>query len=129
MVATPINYETVLQIVYQLPARQRFALIHDVLKSLEPTSAKKPALPHALGLLATAVAAPTDEMIQAWRDEQWQKHDFWENRSISELAQFQAVTPIKNIDELCTGAWPADESLEEFLTTIRNDMGKNLRRT
>ena len=69
MTAIPVNYETVLQLVYQLPARQRFALIHDVLKSLEPMSAKGPTLPRALGLLATEADAPTDEEVDAWLDE------------------------------------------------------------
>lgn len=69
MTAIPVNYETVLQLVYQLPARQRFALIHDVLKSLEPTPAKEPTLSRALGLLATEADAPTDETVDAWLDE------------------------------------------------------------
>lgn len=69
MTATPINYETVLHLVYQLPARQRFTLIHDVLKSLEPESTKQPTLPRALGLLVTANDAPTDGEVEAWLDE------------------------------------------------------------
>lgn len=69
MTAIPVDYETVLQIVYQLPARQRFALIHDVLKSLEPTPAKRSTLSRALGLLATEASAPTDEEVEAWLDE------------------------------------------------------------
>lgn len=118
MTAMPVTYEAVLQIVYQLPARQRFALIHDVLKSLEPTPAKKPTLSQALGLLATEVNAPTDEEIDAWLDEERMEQFFWADQSISELAQIQGVAPIETIDDLRTNAWPADESIDEFLTTI-----------
>lgn len=70
MTTIPVNYETVLQLIYQLPTRQRFALIHDVLKSLEPTSAKEPTLSRALGLLATEAGAPADEEVDAWIEEQ-----------------------------------------------------------
>jgi len=50
--------------------KQWFALIHDVLKSLEPTPAKEPTLSRALGLLATEAGAPTDEEVGAWVEEQ-----------------------------------------------------------
>jgi hypothetical protein len=64
-------------------------------------------------------------MIEKWIDERkvlllTMKHDFWANHAISELARSQGVAPIENIDELCADTWPADELVDEFLTTIRS---------
>ena len=71
MTTFPVDYSTILQLIYQLPVRQRFALVHDVLQSLEPPALKRqPTLPHALGLLATAEDVPTDEQVARWLDEQ-----------------------------------------------------------
>ncbi len=111
MVAMPITYEALLDLVYQLPPRQRFALLHDVLKSLESTSLKQPILPYASDILAnTADTSLNEQQLMA---------EFWASQSIGELAQAQQVMPIKHIDELCTDGWPAGESIDEFLTTIR----------
>lgn len=64
------DYDMILQLVNQLPVRQRFALVHHVLNTLEsqPTQ-KEPTLPRALGLLATRDDAPSDEKIDRWLDE------------------------------------------------------------
>lgn len=70
MAIPSINYDTVLQIVYQWPPEQRFALIRDLLNSLEPLSTNAATLPRALGLLTTAQPAPTDEEVAAWLHEQ-----------------------------------------------------------
>ena len=69
MAITALNYDTVLQIVHQWPPQQRFALIRDLLDSLEPTSAKAATLPRAVGLLATTQPPPADETIQTWFNE------------------------------------------------------------
>ncbi len=37
MTVAPVDYETILQLIYQLPVRQRFTLVHDVLQSIEPS--------------------------------------------------------------------------------------------
>lgn len=110
MVAMPITYEALLDLVYQLPPRQRFALLHDVLKSLESTSLKQPILPYASDTLATTPNAPLN-MQQSMTE-------FWASRSISELAQAQQVMPIAHIEDLCIDGWPADESIDKFLATI-----------
>lgn len=70
MTAVPADYETVLQLVTRLSVRERFALVHDVLKTLEPMSTRKqPTLSRALGLLASTEDAPSDEVIEQWLDE------------------------------------------------------------
>lgn len=53
-----LNDDTVLQIVHQWPPQQRFALIRDLIDSLEPASAKAATLPRAVGLLATTQPPP-----------------------------------------------------------------------
>jgi len=44
--------------------------------------------------------------------------DFWHGKSVEELAREQGVKPCTNPADLA-GAWPQDESLDEFLTLIR----------
>lgn len=71
MTAVPFDYDMILQLVNQLPTRQRFALVHDVLRTLEPAPPpRQPTLLRALGLLATTEAAPPDEEVAQWLDEQ-----------------------------------------------------------
>ena len=64
-----LNYDTVLQIVHQWPPQQRFALIRDLLDSLEPASAKAATLPCAVGLLATTQPPSADEVIKTCLNE------------------------------------------------------------
>lgn len=47
-------------------------------------------------------------------------NEFWENKELSELARLQQVSPLENIDDLDTDFWPADDSIEEMLETIRS---------
>ena len=63
------NDDTVLQIVHQWPPQQRFALIRDLLDSLEPASAKAATLPRAVGLLVTTQPPPDDETVKTWLNE------------------------------------------------------------
>lgn len=64
MTAVPFDYDVILQLVNQLPVRQRFALVHDVLNTLGPQSMQKqPTLPRALGLLATTIDTPADDEV------------------------------------------------------------------
>lgn len=44
--------------------------------------------------------------------------EFWRDRSIEELAREQGVTRIADLKELA-GAWPEDESIDEFLSLVR----------
>ena len=44
--------------------------------------------------------------------------DFWQDRSIEQLARAQGVTPCVDPADLA-GGWPEEESLDEFLAFIR----------
>jgi hypothetical protein len=44
--------------------------------------------------------------------------DFWQNKSVEELALEQGVQPISRLDELA-GDWPAEDSVDEFLALLR----------
>jgi hypothetical protein len=44
--------------------------------------------------------------------------DFSQNLSADELARRQQVQPVKSLDDLA-GDWPAEDSLDEFLDSIR----------
>lgn len=67
------TYDGIVRIVYSWPIHQRFALVQDVLKTLEPQGQsnrpRKDTLRQALGLLATAQPAPSDFDIEQWLDE------------------------------------------------------------
>lgn len=69
MAIASINYDTVLQIVHRWPPNQRFALIRDLLNTLEPEPVRTPTLQRALGLLATEQTAPNDKEVETWLDE------------------------------------------------------------
>lgn len=47
-------------------------------------------------------------------------NEFWENRPGSELARLQDVAPLENIDDLSSGFWPTDDSIDEMLDAIRS---------
>lgn len=44
--------------------------------------------------------------------------EFWQNKSIEELAREQGVKPIQSLDDLA-GDWPPEDSIDEFLALIR----------
>jgi len=44
--------------------------------------------------------------------------NFWQNKTISELAIEQQVQPLRSLDELA-GDWPIDDSIDEFLAVLR----------
>jgi len=44
--------------------------------------------------------------------------EFWQNKSIEELAREQGVKPIQSLDDLA-GDWPPEDSIDEFLAFIR----------
>jgi hypothetical protein len=45
---------------------------------------------------------------------------FWQPLSIAELAEQQQVSPAQSLEELA-GDWPEDESLDQFLDSLRRD--------
>ena len=67
------SYDSVLQTVRQWPPDRRFALVRDVINTLEtevsPSRPRPKTLKKALGLLATNGPAPSDAEIQEWLDE------------------------------------------------------------
>lgn len=46
-------------------------------------------------------------------------YSFWTDTTIDELAKMQGVTPIRSIDNLWGDFWPEDESVDDFIDTIR----------
>lgn len=66
------SYTSVLHTVRTWPARQRYLLVQELLKTLEPEAKPAPAedtLSLARGLLATDKPAPTDEEVASWLEE------------------------------------------------------------
>ena len=67
------GYQAVMDVVRKWPPDKRFALVRDVINSLEPEvghpQAKRDTLKEALGLLATDQPAPSDDQVQEWLDE------------------------------------------------------------
>lgn len=67
------SYDSVLQTVRQWPPDRRFALVRDVIDTLEtevsPSRPRRKTLKKALGLLATSRPAPSDAQVQQWLDE------------------------------------------------------------
>lgn len=44
--------------------------------------------------------------------------DFWQNKTIEELAREQGVKPARTLDDLA-GDWPPEDSIDEFLAMVR----------
>lgn len=70
------TYDAVLDIIHKWPASQRYLLVQDVLKTLEPQDElqerpqrARDILATARGLLATEQPTPTDEEIAQWLEE------------------------------------------------------------
>jgi len=67
------SYDSVLQTVRQWPPDRRFALVRDVINTLEteafPSRPRPKTLKKALGLLAADRPAPSDAEVQQWLDE------------------------------------------------------------
>ncbi|WP_017326085.1 hypothetical protein [Synechococcus sp. PCC 7336] len=45
---------------------------------------------------------------------------FWEPRTIQEHSQAHPVTPVVNVDELRSKAWPQTDRLDEFLNFLQD---------
>lgn len=46
-------------------------------------------------------------------------HSFWTEMTVEELAKIQGVKPIKTLDDLWGDFWPEDESIDDFIETVR----------
>lgn len=44
--------------------------------------------------------------------------DFWNGKTVEELAQEQGIHPINNLADLAID-WPKDESVDEFIALVR----------
>lgn len=68
-----IPYRIVIEQVKTWPADERLALIQDILHTLKPqrdiSAPREGTLYKALGLLATAYPAPSDNTVQQWLHE------------------------------------------------------------
>ena len=67
------TYRQVLEIVSSWPPRDRIALAHDVLETLqerdETSTPKKPSFERALGIARGDGPPPSDEQVKEWIDE------------------------------------------------------------
>ena len=43
---------------------------------------------------------------------------FWHGPSLDEIIEAQGVKPVTNLESLKSGAWPEDESVDDFLDYI-----------
>jgi hypothetical protein len=48
-----------------------------------------------------------------------QTSDFWKTRTVEELAAEQGVKPVESPEELLGDFWPNEESIDDFLTWLR----------
>lgn len=84
-----------LQLLRQLPPRERLRVVAEVLPDLEQ------ALPNG---------SPTS--------------DFWEGVDVRALAKSQGVRPVDDFDALL-GGWPEDESVDDFILAVRAERRRN----
>lgn len=45
--------------------------------------------------------------------------DFWQGATLAELARMQNVQPVQQLEDLWGDFWPEDESIDDFVATIR----------
>jgi len=87
--ALPVTTDTVLQLLRQLPPRER---LHVVAQALPELERDLPGVPPAL--------------------------DFWCGIDVRILAERHGIRPVENWDALL-GGWPDDEPIDDFITTLR----------
>jgi hypothetical protein len=91
----PVSVDRVLQLLRQLPLRDRLRVVVEVLPDLEQV------LPDTL-----------------------QASDFWKGADIQMLAESQGVEPVDDFDALL-GGWPEDEAVDDFIIAIRGERRRN----
>lgn len=92
----PVTADTVLELLSQLPPRERLRVVVQVLPELERD------LP---------VTAPLS--------------DFWCGADVRMLAERQGVQPVDDFDTLL-GGWPEDERIDDFIANLREWRRQNL---
>jgi hypothetical protein len=45
---------------------------------------------------------------------------FWELPTLEELADEQGIEPVERLEDLVSGFWPDDESVDDFLAAIES---------
>lgn len=86
----------VLQLLRQLPPRERLRVVAEVLPDLEQI-------------------LPSTSPVS----------DFWEGVGMRALAESQGVQPVDDFDALL-GGWPEDESVDDFVLAVRAERRQNL---
>lgn len=89
--------ETVLRLLRQLPPRDRLHVVNQILPELEQDL---PSLP-----------AP---------------NDFWRSADLATLAEEQGIYAVDNFQALL-GGWPEDESIDDFIASVRAERQRNRR--
>lgn len=45
---------------------------------------------------------------------------FWDMPTLDELAEEQGIEPVERLEDLVSGFWPEDESVDDFLAAIES---------
>lgn len=85
----------VLQLLRQLPPRERLRVVVEVLPDLEQI-------------------LPSTSPVS----------DFWEGVDVRALAESQGVQPVDDFDALL-GGWPEDEAVDDFILAVRAERYQN----
>jgi len=85
----PVAVDRVLQLLRQLPPRDRLRVVVQVLPDLERDLPATSSVP-----------------------------DFWEDIGLHVLAERQDVRPVDDFDALL-GGWPEDEPIDDFIVAVR----------
>lgn len=85
----------VLELLRQLPPRERLRVVVEVLPDLEQI-------------------LPSTSPVS----------DFWEGVDVRALAESQGVQPVDDFDALL-GGWPEDESVDDFVLAVRAERYQN----
>ena len=86
-----VSVDRIMQLLRQLPPRERLRVVVEVLPDLERD------LPDTSPVL-----------------------DFWEGVDVRVLAERQGVRPVDDFDALL-GGWPEDESIDGFIVAVREE--------
>lgn len=71
---------------------------------------------NGVAVLDESVALPEGTPVRIQVDQM--ASDFWDNKTIEDLAQEQGTKPISSLDELAIG-WPEEDSVDELLALVR----------
>ena len=89
------NVDQVLELLRQLPPRDRLRVVVEVLPELERE-------------LPATTPAP----------------DFWHGSDIESLVEQQHIRPVEDFDALL-GGWPDEESIDDFIAALRASRKQN----